>query len=61
MQYPTCIPDYFGDTPNILDLFLSSNPSAYAVTLSSLLLSLDHNLISVSCISSVPSQDPAKR
>ena len=35
MQPPTRIPDHLGDTPNILDLFLTSNPSAYAVTLSS--------------------------
>ena len=28
---PTRIPDRFGDTPNILDLFLTSNPSAQAV------------------------------
>ena len=30
VQYPTRIPDRFGDTPNILDLFLTSNPSAYS-------------------------------
>ena len=49
-------------TPNILDLFLISNPSAYAVTLSSPLGSSDHNLISVSCpISPIPPQDPRKR
>ncbi|MPC53051.1 hypothetical protein E2C01_046935 [Portunus trituberculatus] len=34
VQHPTRIPDRFGDTPNILDLFFASNPSAYAVTLS---------------------------
>ncbi|MPC10778.1 hypothetical protein E2C01_003420 [Portunus trituberculatus] len=28
VQHPTCIPDCLGDTPNILDLFLTSNPSA---------------------------------
>ena len=44
-------------TLNILDLFLISNPSAYAVTLSSPLGSSDHNLISVSCpISPIPPQ-----
>ncbi|MPC61173.1 hypothetical protein E2C01_055238 [Portunus trituberculatus] len=32
--------------PNILDLFLTSNPSAYDVTFSSLLGSSNHNLIS---------------
>ena len=45
-----------------LDLFLSSNPFAYAVILSSLLGSSDHNLISVSCpISAIPPQHPPKR
>ncbi|MPC32108.1 hypothetical protein E2C01_025413 [Portunus trituberculatus] len=32
VQHPTRIPDCLGDTPNILDLFLTSNPSAYALT-----------------------------
>ena len=50
------------DTSNILDFFLTSNLSAYAVTLSSPLGSSDHNLISVSCpISPIPPQDPPKR
>ena len=35
VQHPTRIPDRLGDTSNILDPFLNSNPSAYAVTLSS--------------------------
>ncbi|MPC34213.1 hypothetical protein E2C01_027595 [Portunus trituberculatus] len=62
VQHPTRIPDRFGDTPNILDLFLNSNPSAYVVTLSSPLGSSDHNLISVSCpISPIPPQDPPRR
>ncbi|MPC64552.1 hypothetical protein E2C01_058670 [Portunus trituberculatus] len=40
----------------------SSDPSAYAVSLSSLLRSSDHNLISVSCpITPIPSQDPQNR
>ncbi|MPC29190.1 hypothetical protein E2C01_022411 [Portunus trituberculatus] len=43
------ISDRLGDTPSSLDLFLTSNPSAYAVTLSSLLGSSHYNLISVSC------------
>ncbi|MPC51034.1 hypothetical protein E2C01_044871 [Portunus trituberculatus] len=61
VQYPTRIPDRHGDTPNILDLFLTSNPSAYAVTLSSPLGFSDHNLISVPCpISPIPLQDPPK-
>ncbi|MPC80046.1 hypothetical protein E2C01_074610 [Portunus trituberculatus] len=61
MQHFTRIPDRLGDTPNILDLFLTSNPSAYAVTLSSPLGSSDHNLISVSWpFSPMPPQDPPK-
>ncbi|MPC41987.1 hypothetical protein E2C01_035599 [Portunus trituberculatus] len=49
-------------TPNILDLFLISNPSAYAVTLSSSLGSSDHKIITVSCpISPIPPQNPPKR
>ncbi|KAG0709979.1 hypothetical protein GWK47_023744 [Chionoecetes opilio] len=28
VQHPTRIPDRLGDTPNILDLFLTTNPSA---------------------------------
>ncbi|MPC55539.1 hypothetical protein E2C01_049479 [Portunus trituberculatus] len=43
MQHPTHNPDLLGDMPNILDLFLTSNPSAYTFTLS--LGSSDHNLI----------------
>ncbi|MPC84507.1 hypothetical protein E2C01_079246 [Portunus trituberculatus] len=41
VQYPTRIHDRLGDTPNILDIFLTSNP-AYAVTLSSPLVTSDH-------------------
>ncbi|MPC77165.1 hypothetical protein E2C01_071612 [Portunus trituberculatus] len=29
MEHPTRIPDRLGDTPKILDLFLTSNSSAY--------------------------------
>ncbi|MPC32784.1 Mitochondrial inner membrane protease ATP23 [Portunus trituberculatus] len=48
--------------PNILDLFLTSNPSVYAVTLSSPLGSSDHKLISLFCpVSPIPPQDPPKR
>ena len=42
---PTRNPERHGDKPNILDLFLTSNPSAYSVKLSSLLGSSDYNLI----------------
>ncbi|MPC37706.1 hypothetical protein E2C01_031196 [Portunus trituberculatus] len=59
VQHPTRIPDRLGDTPNILDLFVNSNLSAYAVTLSSPLGSSDHNFISVSYpIFPIPPQDP---
>ena len=62
MQLPTHIPDRLGDTPNILDLFLTSNSSAYSVKLFSPLGSSDHNLISVSCpIAPVPPLDPPKQ
>ena len=61
VQHPTRIPDRLGDTLNILNLFLTSNP-ADAVTLSAPLGSSDHNLISVSCpISPIPPQDPPMR
>ena len=54
--------DNLGDATNTSDLFLTSNSSACAVTLSSPLGSSDHNLTSVSCpISPVPPQDPSKR
>ncbi|MPC43805.1 hypothetical protein E2C01_037460 [Portunus trituberculatus] len=62
VQHPTRIADRLGDTPNILELFLTSNPSAYAVTLSSPLCSSDHNLISIYCpISPIRPQDPPKQ
>ena len=53
VQQPTPIPDRLGDTCNILNLFLTSNLSAYAVTLSSPLGPFIHNLISVSCPSNL--------
>ncbi|MPC41145.1 hypothetical protein E2C01_034730 [Portunus trituberculatus] len=62
VQHPTRIPDLLGDTPNVFYLFLTSNPSAYAVTLSSPLGSSDQNLISRLCpISPISPQDPPKR
>ncbi|MPC39085.1 hypothetical protein E2C01_032605 [Portunus trituberculatus] len=62
VQHLIHIPDHLEDTPNILDLFHTSNPSANGVTLSSLLGSSNHNLISVSYpISPIPPQDPQKR
>lgn len=39
VQHPTRIPDHLGDTPNLLDLFLTSAPSAYCVKLFSPLVS----------------------
>ena len=47
VQFLTLIPDRLGDTPNILDLSLASNPSDYSVKPSSPLGSFDHNLMSV--------------
>ncbi|MPC41704.1 hypothetical protein E2C01_035305 [Portunus trituberculatus] len=48
--------------PNILEFFFTSNPSAYAVTLSSPLGSSDQNLLPVFFpISPIPPQDPPKR
>ncbi|MPC44003.1 hypothetical protein E2C01_037663 [Portunus trituberculatus] len=60
VQHPTHIPDRLGDTPNILHLFLTSNPSAYAVTLSSTLGSSDHNLICFLSYFSNPSSGSTK-
>ncbi|MPC71843.1 hypothetical protein E2C01_066133 [Portunus trituberculatus] len=59
-QHPIRVPDRHGDTPNILDLFLTSNPSAYAVILSSPLSSSDQNIISVSSFFSNPSSGSPK-
>ena len=48
MQALTRYPDRSGDQPNLLDLFLTSNPMPYTVELFSPLGSSDHRLISVS-------------
>ena len=62
VQFPTRISDRLGDTYNILDLFLTSNPSAYSVKLSCPLGSSDHNLISDTCsIIPVQRQNTPKR
>ena len=62
VQFPTHINDRLGDKPNILDIFLTSNPSAYSVKLSSPLGSSNHNLISVTCyIAPMQPQDTPKR
>ncbi|MPC55103.1 hypothetical protein E2C01_049037 [Portunus trituberculatus] len=62
VQHPTRIPDRLGDMPNIFYFFLTSNPSAYAVTLSSPYGSSNHNLISTSCPTSpLPPQNPPKQ
>ncbi|KAL7629919.1 UNVERIFIED_CONTAM: hypothetical protein RMT77_019962 [Armadillidium vulgare] len=60
VHLPTRIPDRLGDEPNILDLFLTSNPSPYTVKLFPPLVSSDHLLISVSCpvSSSLPQERP---
>ena len=62
VQHPTRIPDRLGDSPNILDLFLTTNPTAYSVKLFSPLGSSDHNLISSTCpIAPVRPVDPPKK
>ena len=62
MQFPTRIPDHLGDTPNIHDLFLTSNLLPYSVKFSSPFGSSDRNLIFVICsIASVQLQDLLKR
>ena len=62
VQFPSHNPDLLGDAPYILDHFLTSNPSASSVKLSSPLGSSDQNLISVICsITPVQSQDPSKQ
>ncbi|MPC49126.1 hypothetical protein E2C01_042920 [Portunus trituberculatus] len=62
VQHITLIPDRLGDTPNILDFFLTCNPSGYAVTFSSPLGSSDRNSISVSCpICPISPQDSPRR
>ena len=62
VKHPTRIPDRPGDTPHILDLFLTTNPSSYSVKLFSPLGSSDHNLISINCPTfPVPPQDPPKQ
>src|ERR1044072_8788932 len=59
VHFPTHIPDRLGDEPNILDLFLTSYPSPYAIKLFPPLGSSDHLLISVS--SSISSGLPQER
>ena len=59
VQFPIRIPDRLGGTPNILDFFLVSNPSAYSFKLSSPLGFSVQNLIFVTCsIAPVQPQDP---
>ena len=62
VQFPIRIHDRFGDKPNILDLFLTFNPSAYSVKISSPLGFSNYNLIFITCfITPVQPQDPPKR
>ena len=56
LKHHTRIPDRLGDMQNILDFFLTSNPSAYSVKLFFPLSSSDHNLISASCLMCRPTQ-----
>ncbi|MPC71100.1 hypothetical protein E2C01_065369 [Portunus trituberculatus] len=58
MEHPTRIPDRLGDTPNILDLFLTSNPSAYVVTLSALFISFLYCPISNASSGSLKAEVP---
>ncbi|MPC29843.1 Synaptotagmin-1 [Portunus trituberculatus] len=59
VQHPTRILTVLEIRPTF---FLTSNLSAYALTVSSPLESSDHNFIFLSCpISPIPSQDPPKR
>jgi hypothetical protein len=60
VQAPTRYPDRHGDQPNLLDLFLTTNPLPYTVNLFSPLGSSDHRLISVSnsISSSLPQERP---
>ena len=63
VNQPTRIPDRLGDRPSILDLFLTTNPSNYSISVSSPLGSSDHCLISSSSsITQVHSEDaPGQR
>ena len=62
VQFPIRIPDRLGDTPSILDLFLTSNLSASSVILSFPLGFSDFNLISTTCsMTPVQPQDPPKQ
>ena len=62
VQHRTHIPDRSGDTPNIFNLFFTSNPFTYSVKLFSPLDSSDYCLISPSClIAPVLPQDTLKR
>ncbi|MPC22783.1 hypothetical protein E2C01_015809 [Portunus trituberculatus] len=62
VQHPIHIPDRLGDMPNILDLYLTFNPSPYAFALSFPLGSSNQNLIFLFfSISPIPSQSPPKR
>ena len=49
VQTPTRLPDRLGDVPNLLDLFLTSIPSAYSVETCPPLGTSDHLLISSTC------------
>lgn len=55
---PTRIPDRQGDFASLLDLFLTSNPDLYTVTVQPPLGSSDHNLISATCELAIKTQEP---
>src|SRR3978361_1765665 len=49
VEVPTRIPDNVNHQPNILDLFLTSHPDLYTVTVSAPLGNSDHSLVSTTC------------
>ena len=55
IQHPTRVPDQHAQTPQTLDLFLSTDISSYSYSISAPLGSSDHNLISVCCPALPPS------
>jgi len=61
IKEPTRIPDRHDHAPNILDLFLTSNPSKYKYAITSPLGSSDHNLISVSFETKRPAAAPPSK
>ena len=59
IKHPTRVPDRHDHTPNILDLFFTSNPVNYSYNITSPLGSSDHCLISISSTLSAPPPLPS--